>query len=155
MAIFESLIRCRQITLLFLIKAPVIYATCLLTCWQVTNHSGVEWLRRHLAPDYRVHVLNTGDPGAMHIDCTLMPLRTSFLSFSLMSRCLWLQLTFSLSNIIATSPSHNVVIALHHDVCIMHARESVRFDVFHSTDVRLITAWSSSKARYSLITIEY
>ncbi|KAI0230063.1 Glycine amidinotransferase, mitochondrial [Lamellibrachia satsuma] len=46
---------------------------------QVTNHSGVEWLRRHLAPEYRVHVLNCLDPGCMHIDCTLVPLRPGLL----------------------------------------------------------------------------
>lgn len=44
----------------------------------VTNPSGVEWLERHLAPEYRMHILDFNDPHAMHIDATLMPLRPGF-----------------------------------------------------------------------------
>lgn len=40
----------------------------------VTNAFGIAWLRRHLGPDYRVHVLAFDDPHPMHIDATLMPL---------------------------------------------------------------------------------
>ncbi|OXB79438.1 UNVERIFIED_CONTAM: hypothetical protein H355_007647 [Colinus virginianus] len=37
---------------------------------QVTNYMGIEWMRRHLAPDYRVHVISFKDPNPMHIDAT-------------------------------------------------------------------------------------
>lgn len=40
----------------------------------VTNEFGIAWLRRHLGPDYRVHVLEFDDMHPMHIDATLMPL---------------------------------------------------------------------------------
>jgi len=40
----------------------------------VTNRAGIEWLRRHLGPDYRVHIVVPRNPHAMHIDDTLMPL---------------------------------------------------------------------------------
>jgi glycine amidinotransferase len=40
----------------------------------VTNEFGIEWLRRHLAPTYRVHVCDFADSHPMHIDATLMPL---------------------------------------------------------------------------------
>lgn len=40
----------------------------------VTNLFGIEWLRRHLGSDYRIHVLNFNDPKAMHIDATFVPL---------------------------------------------------------------------------------
>lgn len=36
----------------------------------VTNYFGIEWMRRHLAPHYRVHTLSFNDPKAMHIDTT-------------------------------------------------------------------------------------
>lgn len=38
--------------------------------FQVTNYLGIEWMRRHLAPDYRVHILSFKDPNPMHIDAT-------------------------------------------------------------------------------------
>ena len=41
----------------------------------VTNRSGVAWLRSYLGDDYRVTLLESGDPHAMHIDATVMPLR--------------------------------------------------------------------------------
>jgi len=44
----------------------------------VTNPAGVDWLSRHLAPDYRLHVLDFNDSHAMHIDATIMPLRPGF-----------------------------------------------------------------------------
>ncbi|XP_020369298.2 glycine amidinotransferase, mitochondrial [Rhincodon typus] len=37
---------------------------------QVTNFQGIEWMRRHLAPTYRVHTLSFKDPNPMHIDAT-------------------------------------------------------------------------------------
>jgi glycine amidinotransferase len=40
----------------------------------VTNEFGVEWLQRAIGPGYRIHVIETNDPHAMHIDATLMPL---------------------------------------------------------------------------------
>lgn len=40
----------------------------------VTNDFGIEWLRRHLGDDYRIHVLHFDDPHPMHIDATFMPL---------------------------------------------------------------------------------
>lgn len=40
----------------------------------VTNAFGLEWLRRHLGDAYRIHVLDTDDPHAMHVDTTFMPL---------------------------------------------------------------------------------
>ena len=40
----------------------------------VTNEFGIEWLRRHLGDEYRIHVLEFDDPHPMHIDATLVPL---------------------------------------------------------------------------------
>ncbi|RKH58468.1 amidinotransferase [Corallococcus aberystwythensis] len=40
----------------------------------VTNAFGIEWLRRHLGPEYRIHVFEFDDPHPMHIDATLVPL---------------------------------------------------------------------------------
>ncbi|XP_032806905.1 glycine amidinotransferase, mitochondrial [Petromyzon marinus] len=37
---------------------------------QVTNYFGIEWMRRHLAPTYRVHTISFKDPNPMHIDAT-------------------------------------------------------------------------------------
>ncbi|KAM7327441.1 hypothetical protein ACRRTK_013808 [Alexandromys fortis] len=37
---------------------------------KVTNFLGIEWMRRHLAPDYRVHIISFKDPNPMHIDAT-------------------------------------------------------------------------------------
>lgn len=37
---------------------------------QVTNYMGIEWMRRHLAPDYKVHIISFEDPNPMHIDAT-------------------------------------------------------------------------------------
>ena len=31
---------------------------------------GIEWMRRHLGDDYRVHVISFKDPNPMHIDAT-------------------------------------------------------------------------------------
>lgn len=38
--------------------------------FQVTNYMGIEWMRKHLAPDYRVHIVSFKDPNPMHIDAT-------------------------------------------------------------------------------------
>jgi glycine amidinotransferase len=40
----------------------------------VTNASGIEWLRRHLGPRFRVHEVRTVCRQPMHIDTTFMPL---------------------------------------------------------------------------------
>ena len=40
----------------------------------VTNDFGIEWLRRHLGDEYRIHVLEFNDSHPMHIDATLVPL---------------------------------------------------------------------------------
>lgn len=39
-----------------------------------TNEFGIEWLRRHLGPQYRVHQIEFDDDRAVHIDATFMPL---------------------------------------------------------------------------------
>lgn len=31
---------------------------------------GIEWMRRHLAPDYKIHIISFKDPNPMHIDAT-------------------------------------------------------------------------------------
>ncbi|TRZ01970.1 hypothetical protein DNTS_024148 [Danionella cerebrum] len=36
----------------------------------VTNFMGIEWMRRHLAPTYRIHTISFRDPNPMHIDAT-------------------------------------------------------------------------------------
>jgi glycine amidinotransferase len=40
----------------------------------VTNDFGIEWMRRHLGPGYRVHVLDVHDTHPMHVDATFVPL---------------------------------------------------------------------------------
>ena len=40
----------------------------------VTNNFGIEWLRRHLGDEYRIHVFEFKDTHPMHIDATLAPL---------------------------------------------------------------------------------
>jgi glycine amidinotransferase len=40
----------------------------------VTNSLGIEWVRRHLGDEYRVHELQSLCPQALHIDTTLVPL---------------------------------------------------------------------------------
>lgn len=40
----------------------------------VTNEFGIEWLRRHLGDEYRVHVFEFEDAHPMHIDATLVPI---------------------------------------------------------------------------------
>jgi glycine amidinotransferase len=40
----------------------------------VTNQSGINWLRRHLGDTYRIHQLETTCRQPMHIDSTFMPL---------------------------------------------------------------------------------
>ncbi|WP_067798527.1 amidinotransferase [Actinomadura formosensis] len=39
-----------------------------------TNDFGIDWLRRALGSDYRIHCLDVNDPHAMHIDATICPL---------------------------------------------------------------------------------
>ena len=41
---------------------------------QVTNNFGIEWMKRHLGSDYKIHVLDFKDRNAMHIDGTFVPL---------------------------------------------------------------------------------
>lgn len=40
----------------------------------VTNDFGIEWLRRHLGDEYRIHVFEFNDSHPMHIDATFVPL---------------------------------------------------------------------------------
>ncbi|GGV12520.1 amidinotransferase [Streptomyces spectabilis] len=40
----------------------------------VTNRMGIDWLRRHLGPDFRVHEIESRCRAPMHIDTTFMPL---------------------------------------------------------------------------------
>ena len=40
----------------------------------VTNAMGIEWLRRHLGPGYRIHEIKSRCPNPMHIDTTILPL---------------------------------------------------------------------------------
>ena len=40
----------------------------------VTNEAGIEWLRRHLGDEYRIHEVRSTCPDPMHIDSTFMPL---------------------------------------------------------------------------------
>jgi glycine amidinotransferase len=40
----------------------------------VTNASGIEWLRRHLGDGYRIHEIKSRCPNPMHIDTTILPL---------------------------------------------------------------------------------
>ena len=40
----------------------------------VTNASGIEWLRRHLGETYRIHEIESRCPNPMHIDTTVLPL---------------------------------------------------------------------------------
>jgi len=40
----------------------------------VTNDFGIEWLRRHLGDQYRIHVFEFNDSHPMHIDATFVPL---------------------------------------------------------------------------------
>lgn len=48
----------------------------------VTNMAGIEWVRRLLEPDFTVHVVETLNPYAMHIDDTIMPLGPGKLLYS-------------------------------------------------------------------------
>jgi glycine amidinotransferase len=41
---------------------------------QVTNDFGIEWMRRHLGDEYKIHVLDFQDKNAMHIDGTFVPI---------------------------------------------------------------------------------
>lgn len=40
----------------------------------VTNGAGIEWVRRHLDSDFKVHEVEFGDEHPMHIDTTIVPL---------------------------------------------------------------------------------
>lgn len=40
----------------------------------VTNEMGIEWVARHLAPEYTVHTVEMIDPSPMHIDGSFVPL---------------------------------------------------------------------------------
>ncbi|RJQ80610.1 amidinotransferase [Amycolatopsis panacis] len=40
----------------------------------VTNRLGIEWVARHLDPEYTVHIVETIDPYPMHIDASFVPL---------------------------------------------------------------------------------
>ncbi|NIR31245.1 MAG: amidinotransferase [Gammaproteobacteria bacterium] len=40
----------------------------------VTNRSGIEWMRRHLSPEYKIHEIESRCRHPMHIDSSFMPL---------------------------------------------------------------------------------
>ncbi len=40
----------------------------------VTNEMGIEWVRRHIGKDYKVHIIEVSDSAPMHIDASFMPL---------------------------------------------------------------------------------
>jgi glycine amidinotransferase len=40
----------------------------------VTNQLGIDWVARHVDPEYTVHVINVLDSAPMHIDASFMPL---------------------------------------------------------------------------------
>lgn len=40
----------------------------------VTNELGIEWVRRHIGPEFTVHEVEFGDSHPMHIDTTIVPL---------------------------------------------------------------------------------
>jgi glycine amidinotransferase len=40
----------------------------------VTNEFGIEWLRRQLGDEYRIHVLELNDSHPMHIDASIVPM---------------------------------------------------------------------------------
>lgn len=40
----------------------------------VTNNKGIEWLRRTLGEDYKIHIYEFDDASPMHIDTTILPL---------------------------------------------------------------------------------
>lgn len=40
----------------------------------VTNGMGIEWVRRHIGNEFRVHEVEFDDPNPMHIDTTIVPL---------------------------------------------------------------------------------
>jgi glycine amidinotransferase len=47
----------------------------------VTNAAGVAYLRQHIPKGYSVELLEVHDPGAMHIDATILPLRQGLLVY--------------------------------------------------------------------------
>lgn len=40
----------------------------------VTNHFGIKWLRNFLGDEYKIHIINSKCPEALHIDTTIAPL---------------------------------------------------------------------------------
>lgn len=40
----------------------------------VTNRFGIEWMRRHLGPEYRIHIARFQDGSPMHLDTTWVPI---------------------------------------------------------------------------------
>lgn len=40
----------------------------------VTNAKGIEWVRRHVSPEFTIHEVEFGDAHPMHIDTTIVPL---------------------------------------------------------------------------------
>ncbi len=39
-----------------------------------SNRAGLNWLRRHLGPEFRIHEVRSRDPHPMHLDTTILPL---------------------------------------------------------------------------------
>jgi len=50
----------------------------------VTNDFGIAWLARHLGDEYRLHIIETRNPEAIHIDTTFMPLAPGKVLITLM-----------------------------------------------------------------------
>lgn len=48
----------------------------------VTNEAGIAWVRQILGPDFTVHVVETKNPYAMHLDDTVVPLDEGRLLYS-------------------------------------------------------------------------
>lgn len=48
----------------------------------VTNEAGINWVKQMLGPDFTVHVVETKNPYAMHLDDTIVPLDQGRLLYS-------------------------------------------------------------------------
>ena len=56
--------------------------------YQVTNDLGIQWVRQYLAPKgIRVHKLTFEDHTAMHIDCTLYPIKPGLVLHNIARPC--------------------------------------------------------------------
>ncbi|HEV2689172.1 MAG TPA: hypothetical protein VGV35_11475 [Bryobacteraceae bacterium] len=75
---------------------PAFDAACFARCgrdifWQpdlVSNEFGVEWLRRHLGPTFRIHRIAFRERIPTHIDTTLVPVRPGLVLINPERRCI-------------------------------------------------------------------